>query len=193
MPLTKTLISASTALILLSVANISPVGAYDAPQSNKLTAYGYNLLKSGEIDAAINTFAKAIIADPSNLSPRRLLAKAEFQQGNVVECLKQLDAVASVQPDVVADLILSGQASMSLGKADLAYQKYQRALQKEPANTQAALGMVDILIARRDFAAAQRLCEQVLMLPHNSVESELVNQKLGVIQQCSQKPIQLKG
>src|SRR5688572_1775925 len=67
--------------------------------SYKLTTNGYSLLCTGDNEAAVRTFTKAVMAQPGNLQARRLLARAQFNCGRMIECSQQLLILLAVEPN----------------------------------------------------------------------------------------------
>lgn len=195
MPTIKHTISLTltSAVLLVTVSTSTSAFASDAQQSQKLVTSGYAMMNSGDDAGATQTFTKAIFADPSNLNARRALAQSELRQGKSGDCVQHLEALTKLQPGVASDQVLLGQAYLSLGKTDLALTRYGRALQIEPNNAEAMLGMADVLIAKGDYVKASALCRKVIASSKKSDNLEAANNKLSVIQQLCQKPIQAQS
>lgn len=160
----------------------------DSVQSGKLTNQGYALLQSGDERSAIQYFAKAVTADPNNLTARRLYARAQLQSGCATECINQLRVVATVQALQPADLVMLGQACMSMSKTGEAEAHFNRAMKAEPANATAALGLIDCYVATGRYSQATVLCKHVMSTSKTAQSVEQATQKLTLIEQCSQKP-----
>jgi Flp pilus assembly protein TadD len=185
--LTSRLVIAALAVLLSTSTSItSSAMAADVPLSLKLTSRGYNLLRDRQQGAAIPVLMQAVIADPGNLAARRLLAQAQLLTGKPLECLEQMRAVATVQPNVPSDLFLVAQAFIALGKTQEAGDLLTRVLQANPNHTQALLSMIDIHMSLGQYGQASVLCKRVLVTAKNSLAIETATQKLSLIEQCAQ-------
>jgi thioredoxin-like negative regulator of GroEL len=183
----KALIAAACATVT-TVLSISPAYGLDAIQSVKLTNRGYALLQTREDNAALQVFVQAVVADPGNLTARRLLARAQLQCGRSTDCIIQLLAISTVQPNVPSDQLLMGRALLYSGKTKEAGEQFLRVLQATPSDTQAMLGLIDVYIAQEQFDKATTLCRHVLATSKNGRAIDTATQKLALIEQCSQKP-----
>ena len=112
---------------------------------------------TGDAASAEKEFRKAaeLGAKPDQTVPG--LAAALIAQNQFQKVLDETAATAAGKPALLA---LRGDAQMGLGKADLAKQEYELALQADPKSSAALIGMARHALTQRDMEGAKGLVEQ---------------------------------
>ena len=121
--------------------------------------------RAEETDQAVLHYRKALEIDPENVRMR--LALGEVLQGakRPQEALAEAEAVLSADPANRFALDLKGRSLRDLRRFDEALAAADALVAAEPKDPKAAYLKVTIAEARRDFAAAATLLEEILSRP----------------------------
>lgn len=153
-----------------------------ADVSQRWVAAGWQALNDGDATVAASAFTRAVVADPSNMMARRLLAQADLQAGKAQQALQIMQVV--VKYDTGADSwACLGDADFALGNVDKAQASYQAAVRLQPLLAAANIGLVNVLVAKRQYPEAQQLCRTVLAKTRDKKLASVLSNKLLEIEQ----------
>lgn len=142
-------------LILASTLNF---GAVAAETRSELLHSGYAYLMRGCHLQAIADFSQVVRMDPADCTARRYLAEALRQAGKLDEAIINLEILISAKPhDSELKISLAETAFLS-GKSQEAQRYFRSALQNEPENIRARIGLVKCLMSRDLCREARVAC-----------------------------------
>jgi tetratricopeptide (TPR) repeat protein len=130
----------------------SPLASIDRstpPQvaaATRLTEEGRVQLESGDSDAALERFERAIAIDPTNLYAYYFLGEVHLQRGNYEQAITFADRAVALSTNgdhawLARACALQGQVYEAAGRFADARDAYQRALQANPGEPSAVAGL----------------------------------------------------
>jgi tetratricopeptide (TPR) repeat protein len=137
---------AKLALVLISAAGI--MLAQDAPPSRALVNQGVTAFKSGNYAEAVQSFQKAVDADPTFVTAQLYLATAYMQQ-----------------------YIPGAQSAENQGFADSALREFNKVLDLDPSNKVAVASIASLYLNQKQWDAAQQWYEKMTVLDPSNADS----------------------
>jgi tetratricopeptide (TPR) repeat protein len=127
---------------------------------NPIPAFNYGLVlrKSGDIEAAMNFYNRALQLDPKFREPMLELAVLHLQAKRPDEALQVLQGVSDVDAIVLS---LIGAAHLQKENLDEAQKHLESALRKDRSLTDARLNLAQIYTLKGDHARAARYMQSV--------------------------------
>ncbi len=144
---------------------------------------GYEQLRLGQSQAALQTLGNAVRANPSSLDARRYLAQALVNCGLSRKAAEQMELVVKSDPGHAADLCVLGTAYFYNGEAEQSIKNYLCALQADPALEAASLGLVNAYLAQGQTEKAQQVCLRALRLARDEASASRFLSRLADIKQ----------
>ena len=127
------------------------LGSLTPKQNSQLV---YLLFKEGRLDEA-----KAILADMGRIQDpklNRLKVSIEATTGDINDAFETAERIARDSDNSLEQLWL-GQIALKAGKLDEAYKALKRAIELDPKNVDAALGLITVMKEKKDFSEIDSL------------------------------------
>lgn len=124
----------------------------------QLLAAGYEQLKNGDCDRAINLLEAAVHRDPNNVSARRYLSHAVAMSGDYAVCIIQLHELARLDPDNTDDLRFLADTYIKAEKRGEAINTYNRYLQIKPEDCGVRCSLAMVYAANGSLDKAKEIC-----------------------------------
>ena len=115
------------------------------------------LRKQGRVKEAMESYREALDVDPEFAPAHAGLGIALFQSERHAEAVKAMARALRLQPDLsVAGAlhVYMGRAHQSLGEPEAAMERYERALESDPRNTEARDRLAMVLFMQKRYDAA---------------------------------------
>jgi cytochrome c-type biogenesis protein CcmH/NrfG len=123
---------------------------------------GIELLRAGEIDAAIDELLRVIQEDPHNEYAFHFLGHAYFEREAYPEALKAYVEALTLAPEYVGAMLGAGQALRMMGEYDRAIRMGQRVLSKQQDDGDALFLVGATHFQKGENQAAKRYLERFL-------------------------------
>jgi tetratricopeptide (TPR) repeat protein len=134
---------------------ISPEpGDPPATRSNLLALTGIAQIGLGQLEAARKTLATAQATDPDNPDVLMGFTYLALQEGNLAEAKRQLDKVVVSNPDRVEAWVFKGELHRLQKQYPESLAAYQRALDLQPGNILARLGLAAVFLDQGEWDRA---------------------------------------
>lgn len=170
-----------TIAMVCVITTSDPVMAQNAVAKQWVNA-GVQALSDGDDRGAVNAFTQAIMADPANMSARRMLARAELQGGRAQRALQIMQVVIKCECNA-DNLACLGDADYALGDMKHAFLAYEEATRLDPLCQAANVGLVNVFVAQHQYGQAQSLCRRLLSTTKDARFAALLSDKLTEIEQ----------
>lgn len=131
-------------------------------------AYARVLVGRGKWDEAGEALKNLSKSNGSNPEVARLNAELLLHQGKLQEAFTGLQKAANNAPDDVKTQLLLAQTAAALGKTDVAEAALKQASRLDPQNLDAARGMAQLAIGRKDFNQLSQLADKVIAAHPNA-------------------------
>ena len=143
-----------------ALVTLQPILEKIANDSNMLGLAGQVFMQNGDIEKAESYFKKSLLLDPENVDKRTSVALSRLAKGDTEVAYRELEAIASAETDVKADMALIS-SYLAKGSFDQALKAIDGLEKKQPENPLVAhlrglvkLGQGNVPGARAHFEAA---------------------------------------
>jgi tetratricopeptide (TPR) repeat protein len=136
---------------------------------------GTDLLRRGQLDAAIAEFRTAIELFPEHAQAHNNLGVALGRHGNVDDAVSQYQQALAIDPGYTEAHVNLGVALAGRGDVDQAIVHFQKALDLAPQNIELQIGVGDVLAARGRHDDACIYYQKALEMAVATRHEELVN------------------
>jgi cellulose synthase operon protein C len=124
------------------------------------------LLDAADYSTAESVLNKLIAAEPDYAWPRHLLYGLARSRNQNPQCLTLARDLVRIEPSNAVAFAMLAESLMAASRSDEAISAIRRALQLDPASTFAANHLLDDLLHRQDFAAADELAALIARFQH---------------------------
>ena len=141
----------SNADAIAALNRMRQLGTLTPKQNSQLV---YLLFKEGRLDEA-----KAILADMGRIQDpklNRLKVSIEATTGDINDAFETAERIARDSDNSLEQLWL-GQIALKAGKLDEAYKALKKAVELDPKNVDAALGLITVMKEKKDFSEIDSL------------------------------------
>ena len=121
-------------------------GAPAAERGRLAAALGLVESRAGRDEAALASFGRAVVLDPTLVDTRRRLGNALARSGDFAGALERYDEVLARRPGDAATLLQRGTVRANLGQLDEALTDLQAAAAAEPDDAEAQLRLAGVLL-----------------------------------------------
>jgi len=152
------------ASLMLTITRSYELPMASSPASDPaalLRSLGESYLAVGDAEAAVVALEQAANLNPDDLETRRALARAYLAAGRIQDALVSYDLLTALRPDSSEGFVAQGDANLALERFPQAEAAYRRALDINPGDDWARLGLADALRAQGEDEAAAALYENV--------------------------------
>ena len=150
------------------------------PESS-LIFQGYEQLRNGHADVAIQMFTEALNKEPSNETARRYLAHALFRGRHPKEAAEQFKSVASTSELSETDQIVYGDALAASNQADAAIDVLKNVVAIKPTSVAGRVALARVYQKSGNKEKAQQVVNEGLQLTSDPAEKRELNSVLSAI------------
>ena len=118
-------------------------------------------LDRGAFDRAIPDIRAALLVQPKSAAAWRLLARAQYAQGDVPHALESLQKARDANPHDIDSLLAYAQLQTQAGEAEAAIDALQIFLKENPAQSAVAEALLKAHVLKQDWKAAMAVAEQI--------------------------------
>lgn len=141
--------------------------------------HGTALLGSGDPEAAVEAFRRAVELAPDFTSARFNLANTLIRLGRWQEAAGHLERIVAGEPGHANARYLLAMAVLQQGRSAEAERRLRALVAEQPRHAAARQGLGQALMARGDAAGARRLFEEALALEPPPAEAAAAHRVLG--------------
>lgn len=132
-----------------------------AGRSQLYSAVGRLASRAGDFERGIESFRRAIEANPGDAAARRQLAAALLQQDRIDEALAEITAALRTDPGDATAHMLAGQILLNTARTTEAVDALRRAVELAPAHTEARYALATALTRLGRVEEAAREFERI--------------------------------
>ncbi len=158
--LRKQMLSAAIAVTLCLISQCR--SAADTADPSALLLAGYNQLRHGAHEQAVETFSAVVQSNPASIEARKYLAYALLNAGLAEQAVTQYEYLQKISSLSAVDLTSLGNAYFYCSNYKKAISTYRQALSQNRHSDDARVGLVHTYVAAGDTAGASLVCEQAL-------------------------------